>query len=100
MTNDEWRRVLLRHSGFVIDSSFWFGVSGFPRTMMPRTSTEPPVSHVVLLGDSIFDNASYVPGGPAVVEQLRGKVQRGWRATLLAVDGAVCGSVGSQLRRL
>jgi hypothetical protein len=25
----------------------------------------------VLLGDSIFDNGRYVPGGPAVIEQLR-----------------------------
>ena len=58
------------------------------------------MSHVVLLGDSIFDNASYVPGGPAVVEQVRGKLQRGWRASLLAIDGAVCASVESQVRRL
>ena len=27
--------------------------------------------HAVLLGDSIFDNLSYVPGKPAVIEQLR-----------------------------
>ena len=56
--------------------------------------------HVVLLGDSIFDNESYVPGGPPVIEQLRRRLQRDWRATLLAVDGAVCGSVVLQLRRL
>ena len=29
------------------------------------------MNHVVLLGDSIFDNASYVPGKPPVIEQLR-----------------------------
>ena len=56
--------------------------------------------HLVLLGDSIFDNASYVPGGAPVVEQLRRRLPRGARATLLAVDGAVCASVGPQLRRL
>jgi hypothetical protein len=30
------------------------------------------VSHVVLLGDSIFDNGRYVPGGPAVIDHLPG----------------------------
>lgn len=58
------------------------------------------MNHVVLLGDSIFDNASYVPGGPPVVEQLRAALPRGWRATLLAADGAVTQSVDGQLRRL
>jgi hypothetical protein len=58
------------------------------------------MSHVVLLGDSIFDNASYVPGGPPVIDQFREALPRGWKATLLAVDGAVTTSVVSQLRRL
>ena len=58
------------------------------------------MSHVVLLGDSIFDNGVYVPGGPAVIEQLRSQLPRGWRATLLAIDGAVVEEVASQLARL
>ncbi len=29
------------------------------------------MNHIVLLGDSIFDNARYVPGGPSVIEHLR-----------------------------
>lgn len=58
------------------------------------------MSHVVLLGDSIFDNARYVPGGPAVIEQLQSYLPRDWRATLLAVDGAVAQDVARQLRRL
>jgi len=58
------------------------------------------VSHVVLLGDSIFDNARYVPGGPAVVDQLRARLPAGWRATLLAVDGSVTTDVARQLARL
>ena len=58
------------------------------------------MSHVVLLGDSIFDNASYVPGGPAVIDQLREALPSDWRATMLAVDGAVTQGVASQLRRL
>ena len=35
------------------------------------------MSHVVLLGDSIFDNASYVPGRPAVIDQMRTSLPRG-----------------------
>jgi hypothetical protein len=57
-------------------------------------------NHVVLLGDSIFDNASYVPGRPAVIEQLRGQLPNDWRATLLAVDGALAGDVEGQLSDL
>jgi hypothetical protein len=45
--------------------------------------------HIVLLGDSIFDNGAYVSGGPDVVAQLRSRLPQGWEATLLAVDGAV-----------
>jgi hypothetical protein len=55
---------------------------------------------VVLLGDSIFDNAAYVGGGPDVVAQLRAALPAGWHATLLAVDGAVVADVPRQLARL
>lgn len=58
------------------------------------------MSHVILLGDSIFDNSRYVPGRPEVVEQLRERLPQGWRATLLAVDGAVADDVRAQLKRL
>ena len=53
--------------------------------------------HVVLLGDSIFDNAAYVAGGPDVGTQLAGLLPPGWRATLAAVDGAVLTDVPRQL---
>lgn len=56
--------------------------------------------HLVLLGDSIFDNAAYVPGGPAMIEQVRRALPAGWRATLLAVDGHVVMDVPRQLARL
>jgi hypothetical protein len=50
--------------------------------------------HLVLLGDSIFDNASYVSGGhPAVIDQVRSRLPEGWSATLLARDGSVIGGV-------
>src|SRR5262249_13017200 len=50
--------------------------------------------HVVLLGDSSFDNASYVPGGrPAVIDQVRSRLPEGGQATLLARDGSVVADV-------
>jgi hypothetical protein len=58
------------------------------------------VKHIVLLGDSIFDNGAYVSGGPDVVHQLRERLPAGWQATLRAVDGAVTSGVKSQLQRL
>lgn len=58
------------------------------------------MNHVVLLGDSIFDNARYVPGGPSVIEHLRKCLPGGWRATLLARDGAGTGEMGRQLDQL
>ena len=58
------------------------------------------LSHVILLGDSIFDNASYVPGGPSVIEQLREALPGGWQASLLAVDGSIAADVVEQLREL
>ena len=56
--------------------------------------------HVVLLGDSIFDNAAYVAGGPDVVRQLRDILPSGWRATLNALDGAVIAGLPQQLQKL
>ena len=47
------------------------------------------MAHIVLLGDSVFDNAAYVRGGADVVTHLRALAPEGWRATLLAVDGSV-----------
>ena len=58
------------------------------------------MSHIVLLGDSIFDNASYVPGGPSVIEHLRRGLPADEKATLLAVDGAVVSGVSEQLPSL
>jgi hypothetical protein len=56
---------------------------------------------VVLMGDSVFDNAAYVRGGPDVVRQARDRMgPRGWRATLVAVDGAVADGVRRQVPRI
>jgi GDSL-like lipase/acylhydrolase family protein len=56
--------------------------------------------HLILLGDSILDNAAYVPGRPAVIDQVRNRLPQGWRATLLARDGSVIDDVHRQLERL
>ena len=58
------------------------------------------MTHVVLLGDSVFDNAAYVRGGKDVVTHLREFAPEGWRATLAAVDGSVVGDVARQLAKV
>ena len=54
----------------------------------------------MLLGDSIFDNAAYVRGGPDVIAQVKAKLGTTSKATLLAVDGSVTTDVRNQLRKL
>jgi lysophospholipase L1-like esterase len=55
--------------------------------------------HVVLLGDSVFDNGAYVPGCPDVAQQVQAALSGG-HTTLLARDGAVLSDVASQLNRI
>jgi lysophospholipase L1-like esterase len=55
------------------------------------------MGHVVLLGDSVFDNAAYVGGGPDVIAQLRERLPNTWRASLRAVDGSVVAGLAQQL---
>jgi len=58
------------------------------------------MSHIVLLGDSVFDNGAYVGDGPDVIRQLREFLPAGWRSSLNAVDGAKIGGIDAQLQRL
>jgi len=58
------------------------------------------MKHIVLLGDSIFDNGSYTAGGPDVITQVRQLLPKGWRASLLAVDGATTEDVPSQVKQV
>lgn len=58
------------------------------------------MKHIVLLGDSIFDNVSYTNGGPEVIAQVRELLPNGWRASLLAVDGSTTEEVPSQILRV
>jgi hypothetical protein len=60
--------------------------------------TQP--NHVVLLGDSIFDNSAYTGEAPDVVTHLRRLLPAGWRATLRAVDGATTAGLTAQLARV
>jgi lysophospholipase L1-like esterase len=56
--------------------------------------------HLVLLGDSIFDNGAYVRGGPDVCAQVRAAMPTGWTATLRAIDGSTSTDIEPQLRNL
>ena len=58
------------------------------------------MNHLILLGDSIFDNAAYVPGQPDVIQQVRARIPTEWNASLLARDGAVTRDVRNQLQKL
>lgn len=56
--------------------------------------------HIVLLGDSIFDNKIYVPDGNSVHEHLSASLTPPDTASLIAVDGAVISSVLKQIERI
>ena len=58
------------------------------------------MTHIVLLGDSIFDNAPYVPAGTEVHAQLASLVAGSHRVSLLARDGAVLADMVGQVARL
>src|SRR4051812_42542033 len=64
----------------------------------PNMTTHDP--HVVLLGDSIFDNHRYVIPGGDVLTQVRAQLPHRATATLRAVDGAVTAGLSAQLRDL
>jgi len=57
-------------------------------------------NHIVLLGDSIFDNKAYTGGEPDVVTHLTQMIPSPWRATLHAVDGATTNELKSQCPRV
>ena len=52
--------------------------------------------HIVLLGDSIFDNLAYTAGEPDVVTHLRKQLPSPWQATLRALDGATTNQLKAQ----
>jgi hypothetical protein len=67
------------------------------------------MKHIILLGDSIFDNKSYINGGLDVRQHLRLQMAEEYteddaaaaaRAGLLAVDGSLTTHVPSQLKKM
>jgi hypothetical protein len=59
------------------------------------------MTHVVLLGDSTFDNASYVEEDePSIVQQVSLYLPEGSQASLLAMDGSSIQDMSRQLERL
>lgn len=67
---------------------------------MAATGYRLGMNHVVLLGDSIFDNAAYVHGSPDVISHLNSMLPQDWKATLLAVDGSISTDVIGQIRKI
>ena len=55
--------------------------------------------HIVLLGDSVFDNAAYTGGGPSVSTQLARQLSD-WRVSMNALDGATTQDIPRQLAEL
>jgi hypothetical protein len=58
------------------------------------------MAHIILLGDSVFDNLKYVQPEPDVLAHLREVLPGGWKVSLRAVDGAVTNDVVGQLADL
>ncbi|OZG74814.1 acylhydrolase [Hahella sp. CCB-MM4] len=58
------------------------------------------MTHIALLGDSVFDNASYVDPGESVSDQLSAMVDRNSSISLLAIDGDITSDVTKQLLNL
>jgi hypothetical protein len=58
------------------------------------------MNHLVLLGDSVFDNAVYVRGGLAVIDHVQNQLPEGWKVTLLAIDGNVTTDVARQIEAI
>ena len=58
------------------------------------------MGHIVLLGDSVFDNGAYTGSEPDVLTHLRSVLPESWRATMCAVDGATTSSLASQVRSI
>lgn len=77
------------------------GLAAAPRPTDAQPAVSSGAGHVVLLGDSVLDNAGYLRGGAAdVTAQLRAGLPSGWRATRLARGGSVAADLPSQLGRL
>lgn len=61
---------------------------------------EGTLPHLVLLGDSIFDNAHYVGKDLDVLAHLRRYLPHDWQATLLAIDGSTSQELFRQVQNI
>jgi len=84
------RRTLLASMALMASTAAW----------PARAEEGAGMKHVVLLGDSIFDNKAYVGDGPDVIVQVRETLPSGWSATLAARDGAMTSDIKGQLKTL
>jgi hypothetical protein len=81
------RRTLLASMALMASTAAW----------PARAEEGAGMKHVVLLGDSIFDNKAYVGDGPDVIKQVSEALPDGWTATLAARDGAMISDIKGQL---
>ena len=59
------------------------------------------MKHIILAGDSIFDNGKYVKSGePDVPTQLQVFLEKGDKLSMLAVDGDVINDIEGQLKKI
>jgi lysophospholipase L1-like esterase len=58
------------------------------------------MTHITLIGDSIFDNKAYVGSGRSVIEHLHQQKPKEWMTTLRAVDGSVADGVSRQVSQI
>ena len=56
--------------------------------------------HLVLIGDSVFDNHAYTRGAPDVAAHLRAVLPADWKSALVALDGTTTQDMGKQLTRI
>jgi hypothetical protein len=81
------RRTLLAGMALMASAGAW----------RARAEESTGMKHVVLLGDSIFDNKAYVGDGPDVTRQVSEALPSGWTATLAALDGSITSDIKGQL---
>jgi len=84
------RRTLLASMALMASAAAWYA----------RAEEGAAMKHVVLLGDSIFDNKAYVGDGPDVIKQVSEALPDGWAATLAALDGATTSDIKGQLKTM
>ncbi len=84
------RRTLLASMALMASTAAWSA----------RAEESAAMKHVVLLGDSIFDNKAYVGDGPDGIKQVSEALPDGWTATLAALDGATTSDIKGQLKTM